>query len=202
MKQFGTFTLVLTLLASAAFAQRELLTNAEIVDMARSGLPASIILRKISDSDGNFDVSVRGLIALRDAGVGAEVIEAMMAKPAATKPEKTEPPKAAVEATTRTVAIEKSSLNPSRQALEKELLKRKEWERLNLSIVRYKDSADLYIEIGFVPLSLITHRYVFRIYERRTGTVLAAGETTSWGSLARNLAREIAKKLDATMSRR
>jgi len=96
----------------------------------------------------------------------------------------------------RTLAIEKSSINPSRQAIEKELLKRKEWRQLNLNIVRYKESADLYIEIGFVHFSLITHRYVWRIYDRRSGIIIVAGETTSWGSLAENLARDIGKKIN------
>jgi len=49
-------------------------------------------------------------------------------------------------------------------------------------------------------MSLVTHRYVFRIYDRRTGAVIAAGETTSWGSLAENLARHIAKSLTAIKS--
>jgi hypothetical protein len=95
----------------------------------------------------------------------------------------------------KTIAIEKSSLNPSRQAIEKELLKRKDWQQLNLNIVRYKTDADLYVEIGFVPLSVVTHRYVFRVYDRKSGTVIVAGETTSWGSLAENLARKISREL-------
>ena len=70
------------------------------------------------------------------------------------------------------------------------------WQKYNLTLVRYKEEADLYVEIGFVPLSVITHRYVFRVYDRRSGTVICAGETTSWGSLAKNLAREITQKMD------
>lgn len=96
----------------------------------------------------------------------------------------------------KTLAIFKSSLNPSRQALEKALLKRKEWQKYNLTLVRYKEEADIYIEIGRIPLSWITHRYVFRIYDRRTGTIITAGETTSWGSLAENLAREVTQKMN------
>ena len=99
----------------------------------------------------------------------------------------------------KTIAIEKSSLHPSRQALEKELLKRQDWQKLNLNIVRYKEGADLFIEIGFVPLSVITHRYVFRVYDNKSGTVITAGETTSWGSLAENLARNISKSLSAVL---
>ncbi len=100
----------------------------------------------------------------------------------------------------RTIAIKKSSLHPSRQALEKELLKRKEWKDLKLNIVRYKEDADLLIEIGYVSLSWITHRYSYRIFDNKSGTVIAAGETTSWGSLAENLARGIAKRLHKAMN--
>ncbi|HUR99745.1 MAG TPA: hypothetical protein VMZ26_16885, partial [Pyrinomonadaceae bacterium] len=57
--------------------------------------------------------------------------------------------------------------------------------------------ADIFVDIGFVSGSLLTHRYVYRIYDRRSGAVISAGETTSWGSLAENLARHIAKSLTA-----
>lgn len=202
--------ITIALFAVAAVAQTETLTNAQVIEMSKSGLSAAIILQKIKTSENSFDVSVKSLIELRESGVEAEVIALMMEKTRAERPT----PKplvpqngfpesvAEVAPTTggpRTIALEKSSLNPSRQALEKELLKRKEWARLNLSIVRYKESADYFVEIGFVPLSLVTHRYTYRIYDRRSGTVIGAGETTSWGSLAKNLAREIAKTLDRSI---
>ncbi len=197
-----------------ALAQAETLTNAQIVEMTKSGLEAAIIVKKINDSGNAFDVSVGALIELKNAGVDPEIITLMMEKaPKRLAPtpaiepagysdsDQTQIRAVVPENGKRTLAIEKSTVNPSRQALEKELMKRKEWQRLNLSIVRYKETADLYVEIGFVPLSLVTHRYTFRIYDRLSGTVIAAGETTSWGSLAKNLAREIAKKLDSAMIR-
>ena len=201
----------------------EILSNADVMLMTKAGLAKTIIIRKIKESNGNFDVSVNGLVTMKNAGVDEEIIETMMErsgggvrgktsieiktqsadgnvlttetvsaekKPLANVGEPQEILRSA-----KTVAIEKSSLNPSRQALEKELLKRKDWQALDLNLVRHKDGADLYVEIGFVPLSWITHRYVFRIYDNKTGTVIAAGETTSWGNLAGNLAREISKKL-------
>ena len=70
-------------------------------------------------------------------------------------------------------------------------------QELNLTIQRYKNSADLFVDIGFVSGSVLTHRYVYRVYDRRSGAVITAGETTSWGSLAENLARHIAKSLVA-----
>ena len=95
----------------------------------------------------------------------------------------------------RTIAFKKSSAHPSRQNLEKALLKNKDFKQLNLTILRYKEEADIFVEMGFVSGSWLTHRYVYRIFDRRSGAVLAAGETTSWGSLADNLARHIGRSL-------
>lgn len=213
---FGT---VLALSAQAQTQNKtEILSNADIVLMSKTNLSKAIIISKIKDTKGAFDVSVQDLVDLKNAGVDEEIIEAMLGKSralrekvsvaqAAQNVSGTEPVIESVPTvvlkpadalrSAKTVAIEKSSLNPSRQALEKELLKRKDWQKLNLNIVRYKEGADLRIEIGFVPLSLVTHRYVFRVYDNRSGTVIVAGETTSWGSLAENLARHISKKLSA-----
>lgn len=209
-----------TCLAFSIGAQTEILTNATIIEMSKVGLEKEIILKKINDSPNNFDVSANALIELKKANVAAEVIALMMDKSEPkTVPNKLNdnpqsysesaptneaqqfsaavvtPKEALLRA--KTVAILKSSLQPSRQALEKALFKRKEWQKYNLTLVRYKQDSDIYIEIGYVPFSWISHRYVFRIFDRRTGTIITAGETTSWGSLADHLAREITQKIDA-----
>lgn len=211
------------LLTGGALAQAEILTNAAIVEMSKIGLEKEIILKKINDSPHAFRLSVSDLIELKKANVADEVIRLMLEKgesraelPAAvrqdfseSRPDATERRQFSPATTTvkdallnaRTVAIAKSSLNPSRQALEKALLKRKEWGKYDLSLVRYKNEADLYIEIGRIPFSWITHRYVFRVFDRRSGKIITAGETTSWGSLAENLAREITQKIDAVSGR-
>ena len=217
--------LLLTIFVFSAltFAQTETLTNKDIVLMTQSGLGKDLIIKKIKDSGGKYDVSAQNLIDLKKAGVDDSVIESMMEKAAApavkadaqysdSQPTfsgnysgKYEPvskerivlsPQEALQ-NAKTIAITKSSLNPSRQALEKALFKRKDWQKYKLNIVRLKEDADLYIEIGRIPLTILTHRYVFRIYDRQSGTVITAGETTSWGSLAENLAREIMQKLDS-----
>lgn len=207
--------------AFAVFAQTETLTNSEIILMTKAGLSQELIIRKIKDLNGKYETTTQALIDLKKAGVSDEVIALMMDNKSANHQPTTEntqgysdsdanlvevksdahivlEPKEAL-LSAKTIAIEKSTLNPSRQALEKELLKRQDWQKLNLNIVRYKEGADLFIEIGFVPLSLITHRYVFRVYDNQSGTVIAAGETTSWGSLAENLARNISKSLTAVV---
>ena len=204
----------------SVFAQTETLTNNEIVLMTKAGLSQDLIIRKIKDSKGKYETTTNALIDLKKAGVSDEVIALMMDNPAAKGEENPpgfsdsastlvevkpaahivlEPKEALLSA--KTIAIEKSSLNPSRQALEKELLKRQDWQAFNLNIVRYKEGADLFIEIGFVPLSLITHRYVYRVYDNKSGTVIAAGETTSWGSLAENLAKNISKSLGKVLNK-
>ncbi len=220
MKRIVTLILSSLCVVVIAFAQTETLTNSQIVEMSKIGLAKEIILKKINDSQSNFDVSTNALIELKKGGVADEVIALMLEKgdrkssPSNSSNQNsqvfsesqptgetqqftatvTSPKDALLNA--KTVAIEKSSINPSRQSLEKELFKRPQWLKYNLTLVRYKQDADIYIEIGFVPLSIITHRYVFRIYDRRTGTIITAGETTSWGSLSRHLAREITQKMD------
>ncbi|HVE59713.1 MAG TPA: hypothetical protein VNB22_23075 [Pyrinomonadaceae bacterium] len=216
MKKHLTKFLLLIFLAVSIGAQTEILTNATVLEMSKIGLDKQIILKKINETQNNFDTSANALIELKKAGVADDVIALILEK-SETKIEpsnklegfsETLPNNEAKQflptvvnakdalLNAKTVAIEKSSLNPSRQELEKALFKRKEWQKYNLTLTRYKKDADIYIEIGFVPLSWITHRYVFRIYDRRSGTIITAGETTSWGSLAEHLAREITQKMD------
>ena len=213
------FLFLILIFCISVQAQAEVLTNADVIGMTRAGLGKRVIQQKIEKSQTDFDASAKALIELKTAGVDDDVIALILEKAAAAKatsekssekgwsentpasetlqfdktPESTK--KTLVAA--KTVALIKSSLNPSRQALEKALLKRADWRKYGFTIVRYKDQADIYIEIGRIPLSWITHRYVFRIFDRRSGAVITAGETTSWGSLAENLAREITQKLAA-----
>lgn len=225
MKHFTKILFLSLCLIFSINAQTEILTNATVVEMSKIGLEKEIILKKINDTPNNFDVSANALIELKKAGVADEVIASMLEKAVKKTEEKSSEdnlqgfsesvstnevqqfaPTAVVTAkeallNAKTVAVEKSSLNPSRQALEKALFKRKDWQKYNLTLTRYKKDADIYIEIGRIPFSWISHRYVFRIYDRRTGTIITAGETTSWGSLAENLAREITQKMDSVSTK-
>ncbi len=213
----------LTFLTVAVSAQTEILTNQEVILMTQAGLGKELIIRKIKETNGNYEVSAQNLIDLKKAGVDDEVIKLILEKKESS-PVKIETsvsvktdlspvnsqnsiettpierivlnPKEALK-NAKTIAVTKSSLFPPRQELEKALLKRKEWKNYNLNIVRLKEDADLYIEIGRIPLTLISWRYVFRIYDRQSGTVVTAGETTAWGNLADNLAKKIMHKLDS-----
>jgi len=209
--------LTLILFTSTLFAQIETITNRTVIEMSKAGLSNDIILKKIGSSSSSFDVSAPKLIELKTAGVNDTVIAAMIDR---TETDTATPDKLSAQAysesdsppttvtrqdvmtAAKTIAFGKSSLQPSRQALEKELMKRTDFQQLNITILRYKEQADLFVDIGFVSGSLITHRYVYRIYDRRTGAVITAGETTSWGSLAENLARHISKSLIAARAGR
>jgi hypothetical protein len=199
------------------FAQTETLTNAEIVEMSTAGLSKELIIDKINTSNAEFDVSVKGLVELKKANVSDEIISVMVEKSKAkrqrftTTEEKGNQGFAESQPTTtnygnpntpaemlksaKTIAIKKASAQPARQNLEKALLKREGWKKFNLTITEFKETADLFIEIGFVHFSLLTHRYVFRVYDTRSGSLICAGETTSWGSLSENLAGEIVKAM-------
>ena len=216
-----TVTGLAVLLSATSLAQQETLSNKEILEMTRAGLSPALIIRMIDTARSDFDISSARLIELKKAGVTDEVIGAML--DAFQKPELSPPgdqtgnrlnnnanPSPTTEISrvvldksealrnAKTIAITKSSLHPSRQALEKELFKRKDWQALNLNVVRLKEDADLYVEIGYVSMSWLSHRYVYRVYHRKSGTVIVAGETTSWGSLSKNLARGISKRLSNT----
>ncbi|MBX3243439.1 MAG: hypothetical protein KF685_03095 [Acidobacteria bacterium] len=212
------------LLITSVAAQTEILSNQVIIDMASAGISDNVIIAKISESRVKFDTSTAALISLRQKGVSNEVLSAMIERsiPTAADLGETEPiakqeietyefsetvhpkddkmenvlvsPKEAIK-NAKTIAFKKSSAQPSRQNLEKALLKNPDFQKSGLTILRIKEEADLFVEIGFVSGSWITHRYVYRIYDRRSGVVLAAGETTSWGSLAENLARHISRSL-------
>ncbi len=210
------FLLILSFFAVSVFAQTETLTNAEIIEMSASGLGKALILQKITATNGKYDVSVKGLVELKKANVDDEIIEKMLEKskiqPEVSKEistnqptqnpiqnQKTLTPKELL-LSAKTLVISKDSINPSIQSLEKQLLKRPEWKRINVAITEDRANADLSLQISFVHLSLITHRYTYRIYDRRTGILIAAGVTTSWGSLSVNLASSIAKSLDKILN--
>jgi hypothetical protein len=209
---------IILLFVCSMFAQNEVLTNTDIIEMAKAGLGTKVILEKIKSSTCNFDGSAKSLIELKKAGVEDEVISEIIEKSkkqrerisqTEEKPKefqnysesqpnqevKTNLTPAEILKNAKTIAIKKSTIHPSRQNLEKALLKRDEWKKFNLTLTEFEQNADLIIDIGFVPLSWITHRYTFRIFDSRSGTVLAAGETTSWGSLQENLAKNIIASL-------
>ena len=60
-------------------AQAKTLRNTDVIEMVKEGVPTSIILTKLNTSAHDFDTSTSAIIALLNAGVGEEVINAMVA---------------------------------------------------------------------------------------------------------------------------
>lgn len=121
------------------FAQTEILTNSEIIEMTKAGLSQKVILEKIQSSVCEFDSSAKALIELKKAGVEDEVISELIEKAKLKRErysqseEKTrefinysesspaEKPLSASDLLqkAKTIAIKKSTLHPARQNLEK-----------------------------------------------------------------------------------
>jgi hypothetical protein len=75
--------LAFVILTVAVQGAEKALTNDDVIAMVKAGLDSSTVLAKITQSgrDG-FDTSVEGLIKLKKAGAGKDVIDAMLGVPA------------------------------------------------------------------------------------------------------------------------
>ena len=73
----AALTLALAFGMAATAADDTVLTNADVIELTGAGLPPKVIVAKINSSAGDFDTSVEALLALAEAGVDADVLEAM-----------------------------------------------------------------------------------------------------------------------------
>jgi hypothetical protein len=74
-----TLASLFLILATVAYAG-EVLDNAAVIRLVRSGLGSDIVSLKIEQSAARFDLSTDALIALKNAGVPDPVIKAMLMK--------------------------------------------------------------------------------------------------------------------------
>jgi hypothetical protein len=91
MRQFIAFALLA--LCPVLIAQ-QMMNNDSVIKLTKAGFSEDIIVTSISRSPGNYDTTVDGMIALKTAGVGNKVVQAMIAKGAepATPPPSMTPP--------------------------------------------------------------------------------------------------------------
>jgi hypothetical protein len=61
------------------------LTNEDVLTMVQAGLPPDVVIEKIKASKTAFDTSTEGLVALKKAGVGGDIIRIMVNPAAAAK---------------------------------------------------------------------------------------------------------------------
>ncbi|MDR0363147.1 MAG: HEAT repeat domain-containing protein [Planctomycetota bacterium] len=64
---------------TAADARQEVLSNADVIELVRAGLPADLVMAKIASSLNSFSTSARSLIHLKENSVPDAVIQAMLA---------------------------------------------------------------------------------------------------------------------------
>lgn len=64
--------------ARQTLAQEEIMTNDEVVSLAKAGLSKTIIINKIRTSKTNFDLSTDGLIRLKKSGIDDDIVHAML----------------------------------------------------------------------------------------------------------------------------
>jgi hypothetical protein len=96
-------------LSAATVADSTVLTNKDILDMNKIGLPPQILVAKIKSSQCNFDTSPASLQALKTGGLGDSVILAMVEAPSGQ-------PKAATISDPPDVANTSSHPNPTATA--------------------------------------------------------------------------------------
>ncbi len=204
---------LILLCATRSASAQEVLNNQTVVEMTKAGLSKTIVITKINSAAGDYDVSAKALIELKKANVEDEIVQAMMQVFADTGKQnrnliaetnplpivKPDANKTAAQllGEARTIFFVKNSLYPSLSDLESSLLKRKGWQKFNLTITRNRDEADLTAEINHEFLS----HYAFRAIDRKTGKVIAASGVTSFGgALSGNIAAKIIKRFDEVLA--
>lgn len=71
-----SFTIMFSLVMTASSA--EILTNQTIVSMVKAGLGEELIISKIKNSQNQFDVTITGILKLKEEGVSEDIITAMI----------------------------------------------------------------------------------------------------------------------------
>jgi hypothetical protein len=74
----GILVVCAALIPLAKAQTQKPLTNADIVNLSKQGLDASLIVKEIQASSTSFDVSPEALIQLKNEGVAQSVMEAML----------------------------------------------------------------------------------------------------------------------------
>ena len=92
-------------LSTAGAQTRKPLTNQDVIDMTKQALAAPIIVKAIEANQTDFDVSAQALLDLKNAGVDASVMEAMLSAQGSK-------PSASVEALHGVSAPSDDSTNP------------------------------------------------------------------------------------------
>ncbi len=188
------------------------LTNDDVVKMVRAQISSHIILTAIEGSNANFDVSPTGLVGLKEAGVGDEIIQAMQTRMATkarqsvpdplpgSAPEKSEPLATAKDAgavlrTFKTLFVDASGASFfGSQQMKAALGKNKEFAPLRVVIVDDRTLADVVLKVGYT----FAWDYPFTLTHQNTTMVLLSGKGSgplSGPAGAKSVAAEFVKAL-------
>ncbi|MFN6964910.1 MAG: hypothetical protein ACK4S4_14245 [Pyrinomonadaceae bacterium] len=75
---YFVFSLCLLVCMASVAAAQETMSNDDVISLTKAGLAPSVVIGKIRTSKANFDLSTDGLIKLKQAGVGDDVVAAML----------------------------------------------------------------------------------------------------------------------------
>lgn len=78
MKKFIVILMLAANCMSFAQQKEEVLTNASVINLYKKGLSSSIIIGKIKTSKSDFDVSIDGLIHLKEQNIPDEIVTVMV----------------------------------------------------------------------------------------------------------------------------
>ena len=215
-RRMRTLCAVLSILAAlvvvTAAQGTATLTNDDVVKMVRAQLASGIIVTTIESSSAKFDVSPAGLIALKDAGVPENLIQAMqerMRKVAQgtstdsatrTAPEKSElladsKDPVIVLRNFKTMLVDASKAVYFGTAQMKAALgQNKSFAPLNISIVDDHAVADVVLHVSYT----FAWDYPFTVRHQNTSVVLLTGKGVgpfSGPAGAANVAAELVKAL-------
>jgi hypothetical protein len=191
--------LVLCVGTAAGAQDRAVLRNDDVVKMTRADLPTSVILTTIDSAKvHDFDVSIAGLLALKDAGVAASVISAMQSK--AARAAGSDALVGAKDQDTILQLFKTMTVDASRATffandqMVAALHVNKEFEAFGIVIVDNPANADVVLEVGYT----FAWDYPFTLKKRNTGVFLLSGIGTGpfSGPLgAESVASELVKLL-------
>lgn len=178
------------LLAPGQVQASATLTNDDVIKMVRAQLSTEIILTTIESSNAKFDVSPDGLIALKGAGVGDEIIQAMQARmqafartartdaPTGNAPEKSEllanaREPAFILRNFKTMFVDASGASYfGNSQMKAALARNKGFPALTIAIVDDRAVADVVLDVDYT----FAWDYPFTLKHQNTSMVLLSGK--------------------------
>ena len=187
----GSLAIIVIILLGPGGAQTApTLTNDDVVRMVRAQLSADVILTTIDSSTAKFDVSPDGLIALKEAGVGDQIIQAMQTRmqafartprtdaPTGNAPEKSElltnaREPAFILRNFKTMFVDASGATYfGNSQMKAALARNKGFPALNIAIVEDRAVADVVLDVDYT----FAWDYPFTLKHQNTSVVLLSGK--------------------------